>query len=53
MLRKDQTHVIPDFNAQYGLLYNYSARLKEAAELEVIVREKQRATLGADHSCPR
>jgi hypothetical protein len=48
-LRKDQTQVTPDFNAQYGSIYYYPGRPKKAAELDAVVIEKRRATFGEDH----
>ncbi|KAF7336352.1 FabD/lysophospholipase-like protein [Mycena venus] len=48
-LRRGQTQVKPDFNAQYASTYFHSGKMKEAAELEALVLEKRRATLGEDH----
>ncbi|KAJ7938603.1 hypothetical protein B0H13DRAFT_2226304 [Mycena leptocephala] len=48
-LRRGQTQVTPDFNAQYASTYFYSRKIGKAAELEALVLEKRRATFGEDH----
>ncbi|KAJ7832009.1 P-loop containing nucleoside triphosphate hydrolase protein [Mycena leptocephala] len=48
-LRKGQTYVTPDFNMQYGSIYYYAERYKEAAEHEYIFLEKLRGYRGEDH----
>ncbi|KAJ7793456.1 hypothetical protein B0H14DRAFT_2926594 [Mycena olivaceomarginata] len=48
-LRKGQAHVTPDFNTQYGCIYYYSGRPKEAAGLQTFAVESWRAKFGEDH----
>ncbi|KAJ6547782.1 hypothetical protein DFH09DRAFT_1505737 [Mycena vulgaris] len=42
-------HITPDFQIDYGRLYFYADRLKNAEQLELAVVERRRTVLGEDH----
>ncbi|KAJ7765908.1 hypothetical protein DFH07DRAFT_916200 [Mycena maculata] len=49
VLVQDKMHVTPDFNYEYGSIYYYSGRPKDAAALESLVLEKRWKIPGEDH----
>ncbi|KAJ7851277.1 P-loop containing nucleoside triphosphate hydrolase protein [Mycena olivaceomarginata] len=48
-LRKGQTHVTPDFNMQYGLIYYYAERYRESEDIGAVVIKQRKDILGEDH----
>ncbi|KAJ6547953.1 hypothetical protein DFH09DRAFT_1281702 [Mycena vulgaris] len=48
-LLRGNTNIRPDFRNDYGRLYFYAKRLKDAEQLDLAVLELRRSVLGEDH----
>ncbi|KAJ6547973.1 hypothetical protein DFH09DRAFT_632327 [Mycena vulgaris] len=48
-LLRGNTNMSPDFRSDYGRLYFYADRLKDAAQLHLAILEHRRSVLGEDH----
>ncbi|KAJ6555477.1 P-loop containing nucleoside triphosphate hydrolase protein [Mycena vulgaris] len=48
-LRKGLTYIPPYVNAPFGSIYSHAERHKETVELNIVLLEEERKSLGADH----
>ncbi|KAJ7658567.1 hypothetical protein B0H17DRAFT_897528, partial [Mycena rosella] len=48
-LLQGETRVTPDFNAEYGMIYGFSGRHREAEKFFCVALKHRKQVLGADH----